>query len=105
MTDAHLVRAPREPRRGAGIKPGVSTPGRRYPTRSRALKGRRQGPGARAPRRAVGFRAGARADACVPSGLGVFGVASLGLKPQALCLRPCGAFRFGGNGLSKETEE
>ena len=33
-----------------------------------------------------GFTPGAKA--CVPSGLGMFWMAFLGLKPQALCLRP-----------------
>jgi hypothetical protein len=49
-----------------------------------------------------GSRTGVRADACVPSGLGVWGSPFLGLKPQALCLRPFGADRNGTDALSEE---
>src|SRR4051812_50061733 len=68
-----------QPRRGAGIKPGVSTPGNEPLQTHGAPKGRRQ-PTDRSK---------------LPAPLRGFwkwgGRPYLGLKPQALCLRPCGA--------------
>ena len=49
-----------------------------------------------------GSLTGAWADTCVPSGLGVWGLPFLGLKPQALCLRPSGADFSGAEVLSGE---
>ena len=75
------------PRRGTGVKPGVSTPGMAGPTYTEVPKGRRHF------RRPSGRRAAA-ARACLrPFGTpgGRWGILFLALKRQALCLCPYGA--------------